>query len=127
MERRIYLDTHIVVWLYAGLKEKLSGTAISAIEENQLLYSSFVRLELSYLFETGKVKVAPDVILKGLENDIELVCHDSPLSQLVNNALDHSWTRDPFDRLIVSQAEAEGHRLITKDETILKNFKDAVW
>jgi PIN domain nuclease of toxin-antitoxin system len=38
-----------------------------------------------------------------------------------------AWTRDPFDRLIVANAMADGAPLITADETILANFRDAVW
>ena len=127
MERGIYLDTHVVVWLYSGLSEKLSRMAIDSIEQNSLLYSSFVRLELSYLYETGRIKALPDVILKHLEHDLALSCSDNPTQKLVNMAMELTWTRDPFDRLIVSQAELAGKQLVTKDQLILHNFDKAVW
>lgn len=127
MERSIYLDTHVVVWLYSGLSEKLSPAAIESIEQHTLLYSSFVRLELRYLYEIGKIKVLPDVILKHMEHDLALSCSDNPTHQLVNIAMELTWTRDPFDRLIVSQAELAGKQLVTKDHLILQNFDKAVW
>ncbi|MEQ8414944.1 MAG: PIN domain-containing protein [Imperialibacter sp.] len=127
MEPEAYLDTHVVVWLYGGEISKISPRVISIIEESTLYYSSFVRLELKYLFEIGKIKVAPDIILKSLEIEIALVNRDSPLYVLVNNALEHSWTRDPFDRMIVSQAQLSDCMLVTKDSAIRENFRNAVW
>ncbi|MEQ8686436.1 MAG: PIN domain-containing protein [Imperialibacter sp.] len=127
MEPEVYLDTHVVVWLYGGEISNISPRVISIIEESTLYYSSFVRLELKYLFEIGKIKVAPDIILKSLEIEIALVNRDSPLYVLVNNALEHSWTRDPFDRMIVSQAQLSDCMLVTKDSLIRENFRNAVW
>jgi len=48
----IYLDTHVVVWLYSGELSLLSEKACQLIEENELLISPLVLLELQYLFET---------------------------------------------------------------------------
>ena len=55
----VYMDTHIVVWLYAGLAEKLSERVTSAIEEYQVLISQSVKLELQYLFVIKQVKIRP--------------------------------------------------------------------
>ena len=38
-----------------------------------------------------------------------------------------SWTRDPFDRLIVAQASLAGAPLVTKDRMIRKHFAKAAW
>jgi PIN domain nuclease of toxin-antitoxin system len=38
-----------------------------------------------------------------------------------------SWTRDPFDRLIVGQASANGAVLVTKDAGIRQNYKQSIW
>ncbi|MCB8766407.1 hypothetical protein [Planktothrix agardhii] len=43
----IYLDTHVVVWLYAGLTDKLSNLAKSLINTHDLYISPMVRF-LSY-------------------------------------------------------------------------------
>lgn len=42
----IYLDTHVVVWLYAGLVEKFSPRVQDLLNQNQLLVNGIVRLEL---------------------------------------------------------------------------------
>ena len=46
----IYLDTHVVVWLYAGETSKLSQAAEELINTNDLLISPIVLLEMNYLF-----------------------------------------------------------------------------
>ena len=38
-----------------------------------------------------------------------------------------SWTGDPFDRLIVAQAMANGAVLVTKDADIRQNDKQSIW
>jgi hypothetical protein len=48
-------------------------------------------------------------------------------SRVVECARSLSWTRDPFDRLIVGQAIAHGKPLITKDAPIPANDPRAVW
>ena len=47
----IYIDTHIAVWLYAGEVEKFSDHAKDLLNDNDILISPIVRLELQYLHE----------------------------------------------------------------------------
>ena len=51
----IYLDTHVVVWLYAGLIERVSQKARDLISAQDLAISPMVSLELAYLQETGRI------------------------------------------------------------------------
>mgnify|MGYP000383234711 CR=1 FL=1 len=98
----LYLDTHVVVWLAAGLIDKLSHAAKIAIEEaEELVYSPVVALELKYLHETGRIKQPPDRVLAGLEGSIGLKSRDLMLGPLIASASRLEWTRDLFDRLIV--------------------------
>ena len=60
----IYLDTHVVVWLYSGLTDKFSATAQELINDNETYISPIVRLELQYLFEVQRVAEAPDTIVR---------------------------------------------------------------
>jgi len=71
----IYLDTHIVVWLYAGLIEKFSQPIKELINDQEVFISPIVRLELQYLFEVQRVVDNADVIVTDLSNRIGLkVC-----------------------------------------------------
>lgn len=49
------------------------------------------------------------------------------MSPMVELELLLSWTRDPFDRLIVANALADGADLVTADERIRQHTDIAVW
>lgn len=123
----IYLDTHVVVWLYAGLTDHLSSQAIDLIETNRLAISPMVQLELQYLQEIGRINADSALIIESLGYSIGLEICQIPFIQVVTESISHSWTRDPFDRLIVAQAQAGKRKLLTKDQTILKNYPQAIW
>ena len=123
----IYLDTHVVVWLYEGLTEKLSPAVQRAIDENELFVSGMVLLELKFLYEIKKITNTPSKIITDLEKSIELQLCDIPLRDIVEKATNLTWTRDPFDRVIVANAAFHKHPLITKDAVIHKNYQLSVW
>jgi len=123
----IRLDTHVVVWLYVGDVERLSPRAIDALESNDLVVSPIVQLELSFLHEIGRLRVGGADIIGDLRERIGLHVSEVPTSALVNAATPLSWTRDPFDRLIVADATVAATDLLTKDETIRSNVSIARW
>ena len=123
----IYLDTHVVVWLYAGNTELLSKTAVEYIEKNDLYISPIVYLELKFLYEISRIKVAPAEILENLSASIGLSVCDKKFFQVINESISLNWTRDPFDRIIVANAIANDAVLITKDIRILENYLNARW
>ena len=123
----IYLDTHVVVWLYAGLVDLFSPEARGLINADDLLVSPIVNLELQYLFEIGRVKADGDTILGDLSARLGLGICARPFNAIVGKAVALSWTRDPFDRIIVAQAALGENLLISKDEKILANYTQARW
>ncbi len=123
----IYLDTHIVVWLFTGLVENLSINAGHLINENSLFISPVVRLELQYLFEIHRITDTADKIMLDLSNRIGLGISDQSFNTIINEAMRISWTRDPFDRIIVANAAVDNSLLLTKDQHILENYKNARW
>ena len=42
-------------------------------------------------------------------------------------AAEETWTRDPFDRVIVAQARLRGAPLLTKDRAIHAGYERAIW
>jgi len=122
----IYLDTHVVVWLYEGRIKKLSLEARRAIERAEiLLVSPMLELELHYLVERGRVTSAD--ILKDLNGRIGLRICDLPFAAVTNEALGIGWTHDVFDRMIVAQAMVRNSKLVSSDELVLENYAQAVW
>ncbi len=127
MENIIFVDTHVVVWLYIGNIELFSKTVLEKIRKNELYISPVVKLELRYLYEIGKINEKPEKILKSLNKEIGLKESDDNFIEIINEAVKLDWTRDPFDRIITAQAKIRDLRLLTKDQTILSNYQLAFW
>jgi PIN domain nuclease of toxin-antitoxin system len=123
-----YLDTNIVIWLEAGLTERISAKAQQRIETSDLLISPMVLLELQFLHEVGKLKTRMEPVLVHLGQAIGLSVCQLPMAATITAALELHWTRDPFDRLIVGNAAANNMAaLITSDERIRVTYPNAVW
>ena len=127
MEALIYLDTHVVAWLYAGRVDLLTARAIELINEEELRISPAVILELEYLYEIRRISVAGNVVVQGLSAQLGLHVCDLPFPAVIESAVDQRWTRDPFDRMIVGQAALAGSAVLTKDRTIRKHYRRATW
>lgn len=123
----IYLDTHVAAWMYAGRTDLFPEGVRSILEEHDLLISPAVKLELQYLFEIGRTTEPARTVVNTLERTVGLAICDLPFQEVVEVALAQSWTRDPFDRLIVSQASLRKLRLLTKDRNIRESFPEAIW
>jgi PIN domain nuclease of toxin-antitoxin system len=127
MDGVIRLDTHVVVWLFTGETELLSADAIDALEQHQLVVSPMVQLELSYLHEIGRLTIGGADMIADLRHRIGLQRSDLAFDSLVRTAATLTWTRDPFDRLIVADALVAGGALVTKDRTIHDHTTIALW
>ncbi len=124
----VYLDTHVVVWLYAGQVDLLSVFAKDSIDSENLLISPMVGLELRFLSEIGRIKVDSEEIVNDLSMRIGLRYCELPFTSVVTKSLNQHWTRDPFDRIIVAQASLQKESvLLTKDSLIQKNYLKARW
>ena len=123
----IYLDTHVVVWLYAAEIERFSTKARSLIEASKLFISPMVQLELQYLNDINRITAHSAVILENLSVTIGLRMCDTSFSRIISESISDNWTRDPFDRIIVATAATSNSILLTKDENILSNYPQAVW
>lgn len=124
----VYLDTHIVLWLAAGKANRLEPKARRLVEKAELLLPAMAFLELEYLYELGKTTFPARDLLKKIEHELNLRLCDLPFAEIASAALDEKWTRDPFDRLIVANAKANGFAwLISADEAIRKHYPRTVW
>ncbi|MBD3420740.1 MAG: PIN domain-containing protein [Chitinivibrionales bacterium] len=127
MEKRAYLDTHIIVWLYAAKLEYLTKLAKDTIDTCELYYSPIVDLELTYLFEIKRISARSEKILDGLNTSIGLKQCDLSFDLVILKSKEMKWTCDPFDRIIVGQAATGNNYLISKDTLINKHYKYACW
>jgi PIN domain nuclease of toxin-antitoxin system len=123
-----YLDTNIVVWLAQGNLARISSRAQQLLEEGELLISPMVLIELEYLFEVKRtILPSRDIQLK-IEHELDVRVCDLPFALVSAVAIGEKWTRDPFDRIIVSQAKANGlATLISADTEIAQYYPRTEW
>jgi PIN domain nuclease of toxin-antitoxin system len=123
-----YVDTQVAVWLAEANLAKFSPRALSAIENADLRISPMAVLELQYLYEIRRIVITPQEILLKLSAEVGLSVCSHPFPIVVETALGETWTRDPFDRVIVAHARANANSpLLTKDETIHAHYPAARW
>jgi PIN domain nuclease of toxin-antitoxin system len=115
---KLLLDTHVLIWLVEGT-DNLSQAARQAIEdEDNSLHLSIVGLwEMTIKTSLGKLqlKIPLDRIMESyiIPSGIEILpIHFNHLLVLRDLPLHH---RDPFDRLLISQAQSEELTLVSSD------------
>lgn len=123
-----YVDTQVVIWLAEANLSRISQKALSLVQMSDVRISPMAVVELQYLFEIKRITVSPQEILVKLNAEIGLTVCDHPFPIVAEVALGETWTRDPFDRIIVAHARANGMApLLTKDERIRQNYLNARW
>ena len=123
-----YIDTCVARWLVDGNIGKLTLGAKEHIEKTDLFISPIVFLELQYLYEIRRVAQPAQQAYMYLHETIGLSICQFPFHTVIACAAAESWTRDPFDRLIVSYAKANGNApLISSDDMIRENYKQTIW
>ncbi len=123
----MYLDTHVVIWLYQKDEQRISRLGRELIESSDLLVSPMVLLELEYLFETGRTSARAAEVYDYLHHTIQIGVCSKPFAAVARKSIGMKWTRDPFDRLITAQAALDESPLLTKDDTIRAHYPEAVW
>ena len=121
------IDTHILLWLLSE-PEKLSPKVKKILQEEELYISMASLWEIAIKQSNGKLELpfTPlDLYAICLDLDIKvkqiLPLH---LNQLLKLPKIHN---DPFDRLIISQAQADDLMIITCDAQIHKYDVKTVW
>jgi PIN domain nuclease of toxin-antitoxin system len=123
-----YLDTCVVVWLCQNKTQNVSPRVLDALNDNDLLISPAVLIELNFLYQIGRIVRSPQDLAKQLRMQIGVEVCKHPFADLAETALSETWTRDPFDLMIVSHAKSNGFApLVTSDETIRRHYPPAVW
>jgi PIN domain nuclease of toxin-antitoxin system len=127
MEALTHVDTHVLVWLYAGDAERFPKLARERLEAAAIVASPMVVLELQYLHEIKRIAEPAARVVQDLCVRVGLEVDDISLRDLVAEAEQLSFTRDPFDRLIVAHAELRKAPLLTADKLLHKHYRRAVW
>ena len=123
----IHLDTHVALWLQGGEAQRLTSLGRRLLEEEDVVLSPLVLVEVSLLAERGRVATSADDVLAGLAGRLDARTSTAALTDVCLRAHLTPWTRDPFDRLLLANARADGARLLTKDRVLREHAEDAVW
>ncbi len=116
---RVLLDTHVLVWA-ATTPERL-GSDLAVIEDaDRRIVSAVCVWELAIKLGLGKLSLGSDVRTWVRRVTSELVLDHLPVTADHAAAVEHlpDVHRDPFDRLLVAQAVAEGAVLLTADDRL---------
>lgn len=89
--------------------------------------SPMVRLELQYWHDIGRINPTVDAIITDLVQRVGLTICAKPFNDVIGQAMQIAWTRDPFDRIIVAQASINHDILVTADQTIHAHYPLAKW
>ena len=117
---RVLLDTHVLVWA-ATTPERL-GSDLAVIQDaDRRIVSAVCVGELAITQHLGKLSLASDVRTWTRRVTTELVLEHLPVTTEHAAAVEHlpDVHRDPFDRLLVAQAVAEGAVLLTADQRLV--------
>ena len=115
--RRLLLDTHALLWALES-PNVLSLAAQEAVADprNEVLVSAASVWEISIKHALNKLRVPPNLIASiGTVGFRELPITAFHAEQAGSLPLLHT---DPFDRMLVAQAQAEGLILVTRDANI---------
>lgn len=66
-------------------------------------------------------------VVSSLAIQLGVALSDAVSGRLVEHSRRLTWTRDPFDRVIVAHAAVDGARLVTADRTIRGESPIALW
>jgi len=78
------LDTHVVAGLFGGENHRLSAAAIARIQDEEVLVSAAVVLELQLLHEIKRVKAAAVKVIERLSAEIGLAVCQLPFASVSN-------------------------------------------
>jgi PIN domain nuclease of toxin-antitoxin system len=124
----LLLDTHILLWA-AGQPDRLSEKCRDLLlnPSNNLFFSAASLWEISIKFRLGRsdFNVDPDLLRRML---LLHAYRELPVNgeHAIAVSILPSLHKDPFDRLLITQARTEEMLLITSD-TFVAAYGDGIW
>ena len=119
---KLLLDTHLLLWA-AGQPERLSAATRGLLEDpyNELMLSAASLWEVSIKRGLGRddFRVDPRLLRRGL---LDNGYTELPITSEHAVAVDGlpPIHKDPFDRILVAQANVEGIALLTADPLVMQ-------
>jgi len=124
----LLLDTHAFYWFICD-DERLSKTAKESIETEERVFVSVCSFwEMAIKSSLGKL-ILPAPITDLMESCAEHNITILPIGAAhLERLKDLPWIhRDPFDRMLICQAQEENLKLVTVDANIVKYPVKTIW
>ena len=114
---RLLLDTHLFLWALSEPR-RVGRAALALIERSDVYVSAASIWEISIKAAQGKLKAKPDAVLQGVEpaGFALLAIKGEHAARVYDLGVHHA---DPFDRLLVAQAQLESMTLLTNDAALV--------
>jgi len=127
---KLLLDTHVFIW-WSSEPNKLSEKVLTLCEniDNNLILSVASIWEMQIKLQLGKLKlkISLQELIESQQqtNNIQILSIDlKHVLELHNLPAHHN---DPFDRLLISQANSENIDLVSRDEIFAKYEVKLLW
>lgn len=126
----LLLDTHAFLW-FIDADPRLSQAAVQRIADpdTRVLVSVINAWEIIVKQGTGKLTLdrpLSEIWARSIaENDFQVLDVTTEHVMTLANLPPHH--RDPFDRLLIAQAIAEGHQIVSADSAFEAYPVDRVW
>jgi PIN domain nuclease of toxin-antitoxin system len=125
----LLLDTHTLIWFFNG-DENLSKKALQLIVDSNnekfvskaSLWEIAIKINLNKLYFDGNTSGVAELIER---NGFQIL--DMSIKHLIAYESLEIIHRDPFDRILVSQAIVNNMLIITKDDNIKKYNIKTKW
>jgi PIN domain nuclease of toxin-antitoxin system len=114
---KLLLDTHLLLWWLAGDPELPRSAKVLIADPGNTVFVSAVTMWEIYLKQSlGKLRLPPDFDSRLSAEPFEMLALRCEHTSRVRAMPWHH--RDPFDRMLVAQAQAEGMTLLTSDKAL---------
>lgn len=111
---RVIVDTHILLWALEN-PNRLSFSQVEAIEDptNTVRVSAASIAEIAIKCSLGKLQVNGDLLSGIRDSGFEILDYTGEEAMLLQTLPFHH--RDPFDRMIITQAMYRAYYVMTND------------
>jgi PIN domain nuclease of toxin-antitoxin system len=114
---RLLLDTHLLLWALSDPR-RVGRAGLALIERSDVHVSAASIWEIGIKAAQGKLKAKPDAVLQAIEpaGFALLPIQGEHAARVFELGMHHA---DPFDRLLVAQAQLESMTLLTNDQLLI--------
>jgi PIN domain nuclease of toxin-antitoxin system len=118
------LDSHVLLWFVLGNRTRISAAMRARIEEGALVSVASL-WEIAIKASLGKLKTPEDLPARIAQLGFELLPITTEHAWRVRQLPHHH--RDPFDRLLIAQAQIEGLPIVTADPAFTPYDVVVIW